>query len=101
LNGAELAEAELWLKDPDAPELGYSDALFGLVQASIVVNQTRRNQRSRSLLVVSTILLAILIILTILTVVQRRRIQKLEQLLRQQNMQTSRKNIKDMPGTTQ
>jgi len=36
LNDLELAEAQLWLSNPDADELGYSDSVVALIQAGVL-----------------------------------------------------------------
>lgn len=49
LDDAELLEARRWLDSPNAAELGYSNALFSLVQASRIASDEAKHEREHAL----------------------------------------------------
>jgi hypothetical protein len=49
LDEGELLEARRWLESPGAADIGYSDTLFALVQASSAASEEAAHERERSL----------------------------------------------------
>jgi hypothetical protein len=77
LNEVEFAEAKRWLSNPDADELGYSDAVVAVFHATALRKQS---QRLRLWLPVLIILICLVVGLTALVLVQNKRLKQLEGL---------------------
>jgi hypothetical protein len=85
LDGGELLEARRWLESPSAADIGYTEALFSLVQASEVRRREQEWRIRRRLAAFVAILALLLLSLTIIVWAQRQRIKRLEKQIDQHN----------------
>jgi hypothetical protein len=83
LNEVELAAAQRWLSNPDAEELGYSDAVVAIVEATA---RSKQVQRLRLWLTVLTILVGLMVGLMALVLVQHKRLKQLEERIRRHDV---------------